>query len=431
MRHSINQFRITIYLKAKVMSKIKIKYFGPIKKGYLENNGWIEIKRTTVFIGNQGSGKSTIAKLISTFIWIEKALVRGDYNIEWFERKNRLKNRFLNYHRLENYLSSDNSLSENTEIEYVGEAYDIKYKNGDLSVKKIPNSKYSLSQIMYVPAERNFIAYVKSSKELKLSSESLKEFLTEYDNAKKTIKKEISLPINDAYVEYDKLNDIVNVKTSAYKVKLNEASSGFQSLVPLFLVSEYLSKTVKKIGENNESMTTKEMERFKKEIENILSNNDLTEEQKRIAISVLSSRFNKTSFINIVEEPEQNLFPTSQWQLLKSLLKFNNSTDKNKLIITTHSPYIINFLSIAIQADYLKNQIKSNQKLQEKLNAVIPLTSAVNSKEVSIYQFDEKEGVIMKLRDYEGIPSDSNYLNNSLKEANELFDKLLEIEQEL
>ena len=37
---------------------------------------------------------------------------------------------------------------------------------------------------MYVPAERNFITYVKTPKELKLSSESLKEFLTEFDNAK-------------------------------------------------------------------------------------------------------------------------------------------------------------------------------------------------------------------------------------------------------
>ena len=85
------------------MSKIKIKNFGPIKDGYQDNGGWIDIKKVTVFIGNQGSGKSTVAKLISTFTWIEKALVRGDYNKKWFERKNKLKNQYLNYHRLENY----------------------------------------------------------------------------------------------------------------------------------------------------------------------------------------------------------------------------------------------------------------------------------------------------------------------------------------
>jgi predicted ATPase len=56
------------------MSRIKIRNFGPIVNGYLENDGWIDINKVTIFIGNQGSGKSTIAKLISTFTWIEKAL---------------------------------------------------------------------------------------------------------------------------------------------------------------------------------------------------------------------------------------------------------------------------------------------------------------------------------------------------------------------
>ena len=60
------------------MSKIKIKNFGPIKAGCTENDGWIDIKKVTLFIGNQGSGKSTVAKLISTLTWLEKAMVRGD-----------------------------------------------------------------------------------------------------------------------------------------------------------------------------------------------------------------------------------------------------------------------------------------------------------------------------------------------------------------
>lgn len=74
------------------MSRIRINNFSPIKEGYTDNDGWIDIKKVTVFIGNQGSGKSTVAKLISTFTWIEKALVRVDYSKKWFERKNKLKN---------------------------------------------------------------------------------------------------------------------------------------------------------------------------------------------------------------------------------------------------------------------------------------------------------------------------------------------------
>ncbi len=413
------------------MSRIKVRNFGPIKDGLLENNGWIEISKTTIFIGNQGSGKSTIAKLISTFTWIEKALVRGDYDKKWFEKKNILKNQFLNYHRLEHYLTQSDSLEEATVIEYEGEAYRIKYEKTILIIEAVLSNNYSLPQIMYVPAERNFIAYVKSPKELKLSSDSLKEFLTEFDNSKREMKGLVSLPINDVDIEYDKLNDILNIKGANYKVRLTDSSSGFQSLVPLYLVSEYLSKSVQFQSQNKEKMSSKEETRFKKGVEDILTNQDLTTEQRRLAISVLSSKFNKSSFINIVEEPEQNLFPSSQWQLLKSLLEFNNLDLGNKLIITTHSPYIINYISIAIQAASIKDRISTNKSLVERLNNIVPLKSTVNAKEISIYQLDEKSGVLMKLSDYKGIPSDENFLNESLADGNNLFDSLLEIEQEI
>ncbi len=170
------------------MSRIKITNFGPIRGGCVEDDGWIEIKKTTVFIGSQGSGKSTVAKVISMFIWIEKVLVRGDYKTKWFNTKKN-KNSLFSYHRLENYVNGNNALFGATEIEYIGDAYHIKYSRGRFVFSKQAKKKYSLPQIMYVPAERNFIAYVKSSKELKLSSEALKDFLNEYNNAKNSIKK--------------------------------------------------------------------------------------------------------------------------------------------------------------------------------------------------------------------------------------------------
>lgn len=288
---------------------------------------------------------------------------------------------------------------------------------------------------MYVPAERNFITYVKTPKELKLSSESLKEFLTEFDNAKNEMKGLENLPINNVGVEYDKLNDTLNLKGEGYKVKLTEASSGFQSLVPLYLVSSYLANSVKRQSETNkETMSSDEMQRFKKGVEEIWGNDSLTDEQKRVALSVLSAKFNKTAFINIVEEPEQNLFPTSQWQMLQSLLKCNSMNKGNKLIVTTHSPYIINYLSIAIQGKYLENEINKLSKkldLLTKLYQIAPKESLIDAKSVVVYQLDEKDGSIKKLETIDGIPSDKNFLNKTLAESNELFDALLEIEQEL
>jgi predicted ATPase len=76
------------------MSRIKIISFGPIRKGCIDNDGFIDIKKVTVFIGNQGSGKSAVAKIISIFTWIEKALVRGDFDKKWLEKKTGLKANF-------------------------------------------------------------------------------------------------------------------------------------------------------------------------------------------------------------------------------------------------------------------------------------------------------------------------------------------------
>jgi predicted ATPase len=415
------------------MSRIKIRDFGPIKKGCLENDGWIDIKKVTVFIGNQGSGKSTVAKLIATFIWIEKALVRGDYKQKWFEQKGRFARQFLSYHRLENYLPSNGD--DNCVIEYEGDAYSIKYEHGLLIINSNSAQAYPLPQIMYVPAERNFLAYVKTPKELKLSSPSLKEFLTEFDNAKNDLKGTEKLPVNNVHIEYDKLNDTLNIKGDGYKIKLSDASSGFQSLVPLYMVSEYLANSVKKQSESSsEPMSSDEMQRFKKGVEEIWSTESLTDEQKRVALSVLSSKFNKTAFVNIVEEPEQNLFPSSQWQMLQSIIGFNDMNSGNKLIITTHSPYIINYLSIAIQGKYIESMLMQSSKknvLLPRLYRLIPEKALLSDDSVIVYELNEEDGVIVKLATVNGIPSDRNYLNDMLAEGNQLFDALLEVEQEL
>ena len=393
------------------MSSIIIQHFGAIKM----HNAPIEIKKVTFFIGNQGSGKSTVAKLIATFMWIEKALVRGDYDRKWFERKNRFKNTFLPYHRIENYLK------ENTFIQYEGEAYIITYENESLKLEEKKNNNYSLPQIMYVPSERNFIAYVRSPKELKLSSEALKEFLTEFDNSKEIVKN-LSLPINETILDYDKSNDILSLKGEDYKIKLTEASSGFQSFVPIHMVSNYLVNTIKKDSGIKVSMSGEEKDRFRKEVEQIYKNELFTDEQKRIAISVLSKKFNKTSFVNIVEEPEQNLFPTSQGNMLYSLLKINNEIVDNKLIITTHSPYLVNYVSLAVEAGKLKQGVIAEK--EGRLNEIVP----INADDLAIYQLKEEDGTIKLLDSYEGIPSDENFLNNEIGRTNELFADLLDLQ---
>lgn len=412
------------------MPRLRLKNFGPIGPGLLDNDGWIDFKRVTVFIGNQGAGKSTVAKLFSTFSWMEKALVRGDYEKKWFERKGRLKSQFLTYHRLEHYLESNQW--GDAEIEYQGDACTIRYVGGQLSITESSNQGYALPQVMYVPAERNFIAYVRNPRELKLSSDALKEFLTAFEQAKHSLRGAMRLPINQSEIEYDKLNDILNLKGPGHKLRLTDASSGFQSFVPLYMVSEYLARTVQEQSQNSQQpMSADELARFKQGVESIFANPTLTDEQKRAALSVLSARFNKTAFINIVEEPEQNLFPSSQWDILKSLLAFNSQGAHNRLVLTTHSPYIVNYLSLAIQAKHVQQRIAQSGRteLQAELEAIVPLPALLSPDDVAIYQCNERDGSITRLPCFEGIPSDHNLLNDWLRAGNELFDQLLELEE--
>ena len=241
----------------------------------------------------------------------------------------------------------------------------------------------------------------------------------------------IKLPINETSFEYQQLNKLSWIIGKDYKIKLSEASSGFHSLVPLFIVSKHLSNSLKSnrdISINEFSLD--EEKRIRKEIQRIFSNPKISEEVKKVSLEVLSSKFIYASFINIVEEPEQNLFPSSQQNILNSLLEFNNISFDNKLIMTTHSPYIINYLTLAVKAEELNRQIKT-EELRNRLQEIVPLRSTINANDLVIYELDEKTGTIKKLGVYEGIPSDENYLNESLGESNELYAQLLKIQQKL
>ena len=82
----------------------------------------------------------------------------------------------------------------------------------------------------------------------------------------------------------------------------------------------------------------------------------------------------------------------------------------------------------------MKNKIEDSdkaEKLIQRLKKIISFNSLINSDDVIIYQLNESDGSIHQLSATEGIPSDRNYLNNTLREGNQLFDSLLEIEEEL
>ncbi|NJK96946.1 MAG: ATP-binding protein [Bacteroidales bacterium] len=238
------------------------------------------------------------------------------------------------------------------------------------------------------------------------------------------------MPIKGYSYSYNEDTDTSFIVGKTFQINLLESSSGFQSLVPLYLVSRRISS----IDFNDEDYQRKNLNvtqsiRMNTEISDLMLNNKIGIHDKNEEIDKIRARYFNKCFINIVEEPELNLYPSSQWEILKSLMEYNNTEESNKLLMTTHSPYIINFLTLAVKANSLYSNI-NNESKKSKLEEIVPFSSTVDSKDLAIYEFDDK-GNINKLGDYNGLPSDDNFLNNMLAEGNNQFGALLDIEEQL
>ena len=156
--------------------KIGIREFGPLKEG--TGADMIDIKKCTLFIGPQGSGKSSVAKLATEFAWLEKALVKGIVSMDELQRKNRFRDRYCNYHRLSSFFRAG------TVIRYCGKYHDFEYSGERLRVMPRRGEMSGLSKIMYVPAERNVLGVMEKPGMSRYFTDSLRTFWEAYEDAR-------------------------------------------------------------------------------------------------------------------------------------------------------------------------------------------------------------------------------------------------------
>ena len=424
------------------MAYLKIKNFGPIKDGLKTNDGFIKLDRLTIIYGEQGSGKSAISKLYSTFLWLEKAICKGSVGLnftrEQFEElcKNQKIDKFFNI---------------DTKLEFKSEKFHFKYGykpyrkgvlgNDDGFSVENSNADYIRTKIVYVPSERNLLTACENVEHLKLSP-MLSLFNDRYSKAleDKDLLNDFVLPIK---AKYDILTKRVQIYSDKYDLPINYASSGIQSLLPLSIVSRYLSKSIEAdVYKNVQSLTSFEEDNIKKKLQRkygedsvqdyfesfkmmkmgVRRENDIDKE----LIAALKSYFNRR-FVNIVEEPEQNLYPDTQIKVIDELLSCLNSNELNKLIITTHSPYLIPYFALCAKCKELLNKDK---KLLSKLKKIVPPASFVDNSVINIYKTDVN-GNIKQLKPAYNLPSSRNGLNEALESQNEKFAKLLELEDDI
>lgn len=407
------------------MARIKVKYVGPIKEGLQESDGFFEFNGVTLLIGDQGAGKSTIAKLYSTLSWIEKSLMRGDLSIGQFNARNGFKIQ-LKYQGIDEYLS------ERSVVVYEGEAYRLEYnaEGNRLQATLQANSDYGYPKIMYVPAERNFVSAIKEADSITFLPDPLFTFLAEYRAAQRRVEGSINLPINNIQFRYNSRSETAYISGEAYEVNLLNASSGFQSMTPLYLVTRYLSDAINQeqtLGQTRLSLSQQEqLIRITEDV----SNNW----RQQWASARLEDQLKHSNFINIVEELEQNLYPSSQKQLLFALLGYKNTREADRLVLTTHSLYVLGYLGACIKAHKLKNiirQLPENQQseAEQKLEELVPLCAAIDPQRLSLYQLN-LDGSVENIQSRRGLPIDDNHLNEAMMETSDLFTELLELQQE-
>lgn len=342
------------------MARLIVKKIGPIRE--ID----IELKKVNVFMGPQGSGKSTLAKIISFCSWMEK----GNENTEEAQ-KSGLISKLMQYHRMEGYFRDDSQLA------YVGDNVCLYYQFQDplpvswkgFSPEPLYNDgefvfyntdKSVNPKVAYIPAERNFVSVVPNLNKYSEKDDSLQSFVNDWFEAKRAFTEQNPLKIEMLGIEYyyNAKTDSDIIMQDGQKIRLNQSSSGFQSVVPLMALLGYLSTTIYK---ENKPFSPAENEQMR-EILSHVSNEASDMEQKvieRIRGFLQGKVFTHTQFI--IEEPEQNLFPNTQCDLMCHLLDCLNHGKTHRAVITTHSPYILYALNNCMLANIVKDSIPDDE----------------------------------------------------------------------
>ena len=371
------------------MKHLIIRNVGPIK------DADIVLKRFNFIIGPQSSGKSTIAKILSTCCWVEKevATTMDEHAVQNAMAFIAL---MVEFHKMTDYFEEDSEILFETDV------VSISLKGKDFKVQLKNQDSYRREKICYIPSERNSVT-LPELQGFEFGQTNLRSFLFDWYNAREFYGKNNKTDILNLGVRYfydpseQKYKDrIEHINGKTYQIPLGSASSGLQSVIPLQIMMQYYSNQYFETFANKTSFDVDVKMRLiqsrviDKYVLNVLFSNFKQEDRKRLIESVndrihsgdpearrLLAVFQKeyvrltvperTSYI--VEEPEQNLYPSTQRDLLNFIVACCNGSRNHALTITTHSPYIINQLNLLLKAADKKEKIDGAAIFFDDLNA--------------------------------------------------------------
>lgn len=409
------------------MSRIIIRNVGPIES--LD----IELNKVNVFIGPQGSGKSTVAKIVSFCSWLEKVNDSTSRAVA-----DGLVRRLSVFHHMDGYFSSESEIlyeGENVAFAYNWNSEPIPfsktYSGGSESLNEGELLFYSAEKtvnpkVAYIPAERNFVSAVPSLRNYSDRNDNLQSFVNDWFDAKRHYTLESPAPVMGLGLDYFYNKgldmDCLLIERGNRQVPLDSASSGFQSVVPLVVLLKWLSSG---IYEENKPFSPAENEKVRNILNHISESSDGKDSEliERLRGFIQGRVYSHTQFI--VEEPEQNLFPKTQMELLYSLLSEINHGRNHRLVLTTHSPYILYALNNCILAHNVKSEI--DNELSSKISC---MPYALDPNCVSVWSIDsgylrgcndERNSTI---QDEHGLIR-KNYFNDVMKDIMSDFNAML------
>lgn len=397
------------------MHKLTIRNFGPIKSVSLD------LRKYTVIIGPQSSGKSCILKIASFCKWVEKRIELSQ-DPDKYMTEDTVKSELLQFHKLDGFQKA------NTYIKYDSPfmTFSMSWEgNGGIAFGfqwKRNRWRYHRPAIAYIPAERNIIAAIPNWFDVKLVHNNIRNYMSDWEESRQLFSMSNSLPILDldtAYYYSTKENmDKIVVDKKGNTIDFTNASSGLQSIVPMYVLVSYL--TNKSTYQAGLSSVANDKEHGKL-VALIERSGDFPQ---TLSPHEVIGNLSKTQHTEIyLEEPEENIFPKTQYQLVKWLVKQMNVSEGNTLSMTTHSPYVLSSLNNLIQASEAIGKDYRNAEIVKQV--ILGDDEVVEYENISVYAI--KDGHARSIMDDELRLISQSALDAASDDISEDFSKLIDL----
>ncbi len=442
------------------MQKIYIKNNGPVKFFKME------IEKFNLLIGEQATGKSTIAKSVYYFKAIKTKIIdyltqvydSNSYNNEsqediGFDRaiRSELKNLFI---RLFGY-SWDLHSEFYMKYDYSEELWiEVKLKKGD------KNKQYI--SVFYSPKLFNMIrALQKEVQEIYHNNEGIiKASLILTNEERKRNQEMIIHKVNSIFCDNREtyyipagrslltvmsnnratMNNAGNLDliTETFMVLIDSVRNSFRNGLKkahLFYPVEKRAYNVKDIAdfivniEKGEYFCSggREFLKIEDDEEHPVTINFASSGQQEILwllnfMYVLLLR--QENVFLIIEEPEAHIYPLLQKKIMEFIVLFSNLQDSG-VLITTHSPYILTVANNLYYAGVL-----AEEGAEKEVSKLIGKNYIMKKNELSAYKLLNKAGKndSIKLLDEEGREIESGLIDDVSAQVNELYTALYDIE---